>query len=729
MALLAGSGGRPARATSLAGRWSSLGRGGAVLLVVGLFFTNLAAASLWGWRTFASSEGFADVATDMLHDPDVRQIVSTQIVNSLAEQSKVSQLASSMRPVLEQVVSAVVATNAFQGVFHAGVEELHAAVVTGHRTRLLVPVDDAGQLVKDGLQTINPSVADSIPDGALAVAVGISQSTPVDSVMRIADICGWVALPFLLVAIACFAAIVLRAPDRRRAVEAVGWGLIVLGLLQFAVLYMGGGIASRMGGNELEGHALRALFWSITNLLSIQATLLITAGAVLAVAGAYSGTGQLQLRAKAAYQSLGRRLAEPHWKALASLALIALAVVAMVWPAATAAVVVRVLAFTAFVVGAVGLLDLIGSRHWTNPTYRSVPTRRLALASVGGIVALSAVMFFGGLAFLRAVRAPHARHEKLAATCNDHVELCDRPLDRVVFAGTHNSMSAAAEPHWYFARQNGGILAQLSRGVRAFLVDLHYGWQLQGVVRTDLEGEGELATSEADVPPDAVKMAKGLLAMAGAAPPPSERKLYLCHNYCELGASRAADSFRAIRDFLRENPNEVILLDIEDHVSGADAVKELKKSGLADLAYTWTPGTPMPTLRQMIKTKKNVLIMAEYRGGAAPWYLDAYKSVLQETPYKFGGIADFSCDEHRGLDTNPLLLINHWLDNGPPSSADAQAINAASVLEGRARRCEQQRNHVPNILAVDYYNKGDLFQVVDKLNDVAGADVNQPASS
>ena len=151
--------------------------------------------SLWGWRTFASSEGFADVATDMLHDPDVRQIVSQQIVNSLAEQSKVSQLrVASTRPVLEQAVSAVVATNAFQGVFHAGVEELHAAVVTGHRTRLLVPVDDAGQLVKDGLQTVNPGVADSIPDGALAVAVGISQSTPVDTVMRIADICGWVAL-------------------------------------------------------------------------------------------------------------------------------------------------------------------------------------------------------------------------------------------------------------------------------------------------------------------------------------------------------------------------------------------------------------------------------------------------------------------------------------------------------------------------------------------------------
>ena len=40
------------------------------------------------------------------------------------------------------------------------------------------------------------------------------------------------------------------------------------------------------------------------------------------------------------------------------------------------------------------------------------------------------------------------------------------------------------------------------------------------------------------------------------------------------------------------------------------------------------------------------------------------------------------------------------------------------MLEARAKACEQQRHHVPNILAVDFYAKGDLFQVVDDLNEV-----------
>ena len=42
--------------------------------------------------------------------------------------------------------------------------------------------------------------------------------------------------------------------------------------------------------------------------------------------------------------------------------------------------------------------------------------------------------------------------------------------------------------------------------------------------------------------------------------------MYLCHVYCELGATRAIDAFRGIHDFLRENPNEVIVLVLEDYV-------------------------------------------------------------------------------------------------------------------------------------------------------------------
>ena len=148
-------------------RRDDLGRRGVALLIAGSFFTLLCAVSLWSWRTFASSEGFADAATDTLKEPAVAEAVADQIVNILQDQVATAQAAMSVRPVLRQVVAEVVSSEAFKGVFHAGVQEMHAGVVQGHRRKLLVSVDDAKDLVKDALAIVNPGMANAIPAPAL----------------------------------------------------------------------------------------------------------------------------------------------------------------------------------------------------------------------------------------------------------------------------------------------------------------------------------------------------------------------------------------------------------------------------------------------------------------------------------------------------------------------------------------------------------------------------------
>ena len=114
---------------------------------------------------------------------------------------------------------------------------------------------------------------------------------------------------------------------------------------------------------------------------------------------------------------------------------------------------------------------------------------------------------------------------------------------------------------------------------------------------------------------------------------------------------------------------------LEDHVQPEDAVAVLEASHLADRAYTWVPGTPPPTLREMIKKKKNVLIMAEHHGGVRPWYQAAYDRILQDTPYQFDSLtaleAPASCAPGRGPASAPLLLVNHWLDTGLANPNDA----------------------------------------------------------
>jgi hypothetical protein len=196
-----------------------------------------------------------------------------------------------------------------------------------------------------------------------------------------------------------------------------------------------------------------------------------------------------------------------------------------------------------------------------------------------------------------------------------------------------------------------------------------------------------------------------------------DRSVFLCHIYCELGATGAVDAFREIHDFLRENPNEVVILVLEDYVAAEDAMRALDKGGLAKLAMEWHRGEPLPTLRELIEHRHNVVVLAENDGGAAPWYIPAY-DLLQETPYRFADEAHFSCTLNRGETSNPMFLVNHWLSVDPPNTTVATRVNAAEVLLTRAERCRNERHHLPNILAVDFYAYGDLIEVIDELNGI-----------
>jgi hypothetical protein len=61
------------------------------------------------------------------------------------------------------------------------------------------------------------------------------------------------------------------------------------------------------------------------------------------------------------------------------------------------------------------------------------------------------------------------------------------------------------------------------------------------------------------------------------------------------------------------------------------------------------------------------------------------------------------------------VLVNHWLNNADRRVTDAQRVNAADVLGPRLDECVAQRGHV-NQVAVDFYDQGDLFAEVDRLN-------------
>jgi hypothetical protein len=156
-----------------------------------------------------------------------------------------------------------------------------------------------------------------------------------------------------------------------------------------------------------------------------------------------------------------------------------------------------------------------------------------------------------------------------------------------------------------------------------------------------------------------------------------------------------------------------------------DFVAAGNDAGLGELVYRGPVSGDWLTLREMIDTGQRVVFLAENRAGSEPWYRLAYESVTQETPYSFpmpeqlteSAKLPASCEPNRGPDGAPLFLLNHWITTDPiPLPSNAAKVNAYDALLRRTRECQRLRGQLPNLVAVDFYRRGDVFRVVDTLN-------------
>ena len=204
--------------------------------------------------------------------------------------------------------------------------------------------------------------------------------------------------------------------------------------------------------------------------------------------------------------------------------------------------------------------------------------------------------------------------------------------------------------------------------------------------------------------------------------------MYLCHTFCEIGSTPLADVLDDIHDFLVTHPAEVLVIINQDAVTPQDFVAALDTAGLAGYALEPPPrGSAWPTLREMIEQDRRLVVLAENEAGAAPWYQLVYDRLTQETPFMFASTTELtdparvpaSCRPNRGPAGAPLFLVNHWINTDPlPRPGNAATVNAYDALLRRARTCARERGRRPNLLAVDFYERGDLFRVVDTLNGV-----------
>lgn len=669
----------------------------------------IAARSLFDARVFGQR------AERSLADPGVASYVSTLVADAIIK-GRPDLIA--VRPILEASTRGLVSTRPFQVLVGVAARRAHEAAFSEGARRVVLSIPDLQILIQDTLQQASPVLAAKVPkqlNTTLASLGDGGRAQYLIDLWRVGNKLRWLWKVLLPLGLALLVAALWVAADKRRGLVHVGVALILLGLLLAALLPAGVLATELIPQPPLKGLA-RGLWLAYFGDLARWGIFFVGLGVLLAAAT----TSMMEsVDPLAALRRAGRVIATPPVSNGARLAwsagLILLGLLAMSYPLLVLQMAVVVAGVVTAFCGVLEAFRLFLGRiaQHEQPVAGHKPRRwRLATSIAAGVLLLAAGAW---MLFRNPAIKPVEAAEVTA--CNGYPELCDKHLDQVVFAGSHNSMSNQDAPGWMFPQQEASMVQQLRDGVRALLIDVHYGFPGGARIKTDLSEEPNADKMKQVMGTDGFSAAMRIRdRLVGV--DESKHGLYFCHGFCELGAYEVEPALREIRDYLVTHPDEVLILDIEDYVDPRDLAAAFDKAGLTEFVYKGATGPPWPTLREMITSGQRVACFLESGKPGVSWLRPAYPT-MRETPYSFHKPDEFSCSPNRGGDTGSLFLMNHWIDTTPtPKPSNAAIVNAYDFLLARAQKCEAERHHIPNIIAVDFYRTGDLLRVVNKLNGV-----------
>jgi hypothetical protein len=687
--------------------------GARLLGFLGLLLLGLSAILIDVSRGLFVAEDFADRAAASLGDERVSGFVANRLTDAIVAQRPDL---TAVRPLLVGTMDGLVGSAPFRAVARTGLRTAHQAFFSKGSQEFLLSVPDVGILVQSALAQANPELARKIPTQVQAVLAGLPKSrvgATLAAARQLWTRVAWLQRTLFLLGPILLIAGILLHPDRRHALMRAGIGLVTVALLLVLLVPAGRLVALLVTDDPAARAALfglwRAYFLPLLPFIySMAGSGVIMAAAsnsLLEKADPFDAIRDLGRLAMTPPRGRGRR-------ALWTAAVAAAGVVLLVWPSS----VVAVLA----VIGGL-LLVFAAVREVFRLALENVPERSKAVLPGGRSLPLRAVLGVGLAALLvvllvlwrRPMAEPPVPTDVVA--CNGAPELCTRRIDQVSFAATHNSMSNAQIPGWMFPNQGLAFVPQLQMGIRALLIDVHYGFPGGERIKTDLEGEGatreKLVGAVGEQGFEAAQRIRNRLVGVDE----GKRGLYFCHGFCELGAYPVVPALSEIKDWLVMNPGEVVLFVIEDYVTPEEIAQAFKESGLLDVVYTG-PITPFPTLGSMIVANARVLVFIESGKPGVDWLHPAFES-FQETPYTFHAPADFSCKPNRGGTSAPLFQVNHWIETTPaPKPSNAAIVNTYAELMKRARTCQRERHLRPTYIAVDFGEIGDIVQVTRKLN-------------
>jgi hypothetical protein len=686
--------------------------------IAGCFLLVVASIGWWLDTRVIDDAGFADVVTQASQRQPVRDYIADQATLRLA---RTSNFVTAARPAVTDAVSAAINTPPVADAIRDFAQRAHEQVFEARAAqRVDIDAQQTATSVRSALQSINPALAKKLPANVLDASATISQNDAVDVLFRLS---GWIWLwiPIGAVGVLLLVRALRRAADQVAALRTVGVVMAVAG-----AILAGFGVAAPVVGaiaapnDALRADAVAEFVQLLTGRLTGAGLGLILVGLALALAPAADG-GDLGDRWRRLRAWVAAKRTRSAWRFAGGIAIALVAVSFLTRPTSSARTLVYVAAIVAFYVGVVICLRAGGVLH-TDHSIRGLRKRWVVVVAVTMVVvALGAA---SAVASVAAVTTKTPKANEARTGCNGYFELCAEPFDQIVWPASHNAMSSSAY-NFLGAEHTITIPEQLIGGARFLMLDVYYGYDDNGLVRTNLAGGVDRAALEKERGKAAVDSLQRVGALTGTADTSGHKQeLYFCHDLCELGAIKAVDVFREIDQYLDLNLTDFVVLDFEDYVQPKDLKAALQESGLYDRIRTMTPSqvrdVPFGYLIARKKGKtdnpRRVLTVSEKHGGVYKW-LPATYSLFQETPYTFSTVARFSCAPKRGTAGNPMFLINHWLrPNGPPDPSAAADVNSRSVLLDRYRSCAARRTVLPNVVAVDFTEVGALYSTVRELN-------------
>ncbi len=252
-----------------------------VLLVLGLALVPFAAVGIWTQREILPTDGFTDLATEIVQDDAVSDALATRFLDEL--ENREPRLALG-RFVLEPAVKQAIQTPQFEQIFRGAVGGMHEQLLAGD-DELTLDLDGLLPVVRDLVAQVDSSIADQIPTSAGLPAITVVQEDQVPQLWFGVEVTREASWVFPLLMAVAFAGAVVVGERRPLLLIIAGFGTALICLVLGVALRSGRDLLSDYVGSVVDVRAFDAGYDIVTESVVDQALLLGLVGLVAGIAG------------------------------------------------------------------------------------------------------------------------------------------------------------------------------------------------------------------------------------------------------------------------------------------------------------------------------------------------------------------------------------------------------------------------------------------------------------